>query len=197
MFRMNQTIKGNISLMIFFSILILGVMSAVAAGALHKAHSIVIMMPFSVLFLLWGIMPFFSWKRTFSRAMTLTPKGIEFQLKPGNVIFIPWSDVQAVGMGANATVYLKDRRKLVIFWAGIGVPEGCEGYPVFRAQSPEINALKPKPWLTPLILLGLLYISTETRMNFSPTTKYIIISLFAAAALYRFGTYLRDYIFRS
>lgn len=183
--------------MMFFSILIFGVMTAVAAGALNKAHNPMIMMPFSALFFLWGIMPFFSWKRTFSRAMTLTPKGIEFQLKPGKMIHIPWKDVQAVGMGANATVYLKDRRKLVIFWAGIGVPEGCEGYPVFRAQSPEINALKPKPWLTPLILLGLLYVATETRMNFSPTIKYVIIALFAATALYRIGNYLRDYIFRS
>lgn len=194
---MNQTIKGNTALMIFFSIVIFGVMSAVALGALHKAHNPLIMMPFSILFFLWGIMPFFSWKRTFSRAMTMTPKGIEFQLKPGKVIFLPWSDIQAVGMGANATVYLKDRRKLVIFWAGIGVPDGCQGYPVFKAQSPEINALKPRPWLTPLILLGVLYIATESRMNFSPTTKYIIIAIFTATALYRIGIYLRDYIARS
>lgn len=194
---MNQTIKGNTALMIFFSIVIFGIMSAVALGALHKAHNPLIMMPFSILFFLWGIMPFFSWKRTFSRAMTMTPKGIEFQLKPGKVIFLPWSDIQAVGMGANATVYLKDRRKLVIFWAGIGVPEGCQGYPVFKAQSPEINALKPRPWLTPLILLGVLYIATESRMNFSPTTKYIIIAIFTATALYRIGIYLRDYIARS
>lgn len=196
-FRMNQTIKGNISLMIFFSIVIFGVMTAVAAGALHKAHNPMIMLPFSMLFFLWGIMPFFSWRRTFSREMTLTSKGIEFQLKPGNVIFLPWNEIQAVGMGANATVYLKDRRKLVIFWAGIGVPDGCEGYPVFRAQAPEINALKPRPWLTPLILIGLIFIATETRMNFSLTTKYIIIAIFAATALYRIGIYLRDYIFRS
>ncbi|MBR2439046.1 MAG: hypothetical protein IKB25_02535 [Lentisphaeria bacterium] len=194
---MNQTIKGNTALMIFFSIVIFGIMSAVALGALHKAHNPLIMMPFSILFFLWGIMPFFSWKRTFSRAMTMTPKGIEFQLKPGKVIFLPWSDIQAVGMGANATVYLKDRRKLVIFWAGIGVPDGCQGYPVFKAQSPEINALKPRPWLTPLILLGVLYIATESRMNFSPTTKYIIIAIFTATALYRIGIYLRDYIARS
>ena len=194
---MNQTIKGNTALMIFFSILIFGIMSAVAIGALHKAHNPMIMMPFSILFFLWGIMPFFSWKRTFSRAMTMTPKGIEFQLKPGNVIFLPWSDIQAVGMGANATVYMKDRRKLVIFWAGTGVPEGCQGYPVFKAQSPEINALKPRPWLTPLILLGVLYIASESRMNFSPTTKYIIIAVFTATALYRIGIYLRDYIARS
>ena len=194
---MNQTIKGNTALMIFFSIVIFGIMSAVALGALHKAHNPLIMMPFSILFFLWGIMPFFSWKRTFSRAMTMTPKGIEFQLKPGNVIFLPWSEIQAVGMGANATVYLKDRRKLVIFWAGIGVPDGCQGYPVFKAQSPEINALKPRPWLTPLILLGVLYIATESRMNFSPTTKYIIIAIFTATALYRIGIYLRDYIARS
>ena len=183
--------------MIFFSIVIFGIMSAVAIGALHKAQNPMIMMPFSILFFLWGIMPFFSWKRTFSRAMTMTPKGIEFQLKPGNVIFLPWNDIQAVGMGANATVYMKDRRKLVIFWAGIGVPEGCQGYPVFKAQSPEINALKPRPWLTPLILLGVLYIASESRMNFSPTTKYIIIAVFTATALYRIGIYLRDYIARS
>ena len=194
---MNQTIKGNTALMIFFSIVIFGIMSAVAIGALHKAQNPMIMMPFSILFFLWGIMPFFSWKRTFSRAMTMTPKGIEFQLKPGNVSFLPWNDIQAVGMGANATVYMKDRRKLVIFWAGIGVPEGCQGYPVFKAQSPEINALKPRPWLTPLILLGVLYIASESRMNFSPTTKYIIIAVFTATALYRIGIYLRDYIARS
>lgn len=194
---MNQTIKGNVSLMVFFSILIFGLMTAVSVGALHKAHNPLIMMPFSILFFLWGLMPFLSWKRTFSREMTITRKGIEFQLKPGKVIFLPWSDIQAVGMGANATVYLKDRRKLVIFWAGVGIPEGCEGLPIFKAQSPEINALKPRPWLTPLILIALLYVASETRMNFSQTTKYVIISVFAATALYRIGIYLRDYIYRS
>ena len=183
--------------MVFFSIVIFGIMSAVAVGALHKVQNPLIMIPFAVLFFVWGLLPFFSWKRTFSRAMTLTPKGIDFQLKPGQMIFIPWSDIQAVGMGANATVYLKDSRKLVIFWAGIGVPEGCQGYPVFKAQSPEINALKPRPWLTPLILLALLYIASESRMNISPTIKYIIVAIFAATALYRMGIYLRDYIFRS
>lgn len=183
--------------MVFFSILIFGLMTAVSVGALHKAHNPLIMMPFSILFFLWGLMPFLSWKRTFSREMTITRKGIEFQLKPGKVIFLPWSDIQAVGMGANATVYLKDRRKLVIFWAGVGIPEGCEGLPIFKAQSPEINALKPRPWLTPLILIALLYVASETRMNFSQTTKYVIISVFAATALYRIGIYLRDYIYRS
>ena len=194
---MNQTIKGNVSLMVFFSILIFGLMTAISVGALHKAHNPLIMMPFSILFFLWGLMPFLSWKRTFSREMTITRKGIEFQLKPGKVIFFPWSDIQAVGMGANATVYLKDRRKLVIFWTGVGIPEGCEGLPIFKAQSPEINALKPRPWLTPLILIALLYVASETRMNFSQTTKYVIISVFAATALYRIGIYLRDYIYRS
>ena len=194
---MNQTIKGNISLMVFFSILIFGVMTAVSVGALHKVQNPLLMLPFSIFFFLWGLIPFLSWKRTFSREMVMTQKGIEFQMKPGQVIFLPWSDIQAVGMGANATVYLKDRRKLVIFWAGLGVPENCAGYPVFKAHAPEINALKPRPWLTPLILLGLLYIASETKMNFSPLTKYILISIFTATAIYRIGIYLRDYIYRS
>ena len=105
---MNQTIKSNIPLMIFFSILIFGLMTAIAAGALNKVENGFVMFPFAVFFFCCGIMPFFSWKRAFSRSMTFTPKGIEFQLCPGKVIFLPWSDIQAVGMGANATVYLKD-----------------------------------------------------------------------------------------
>ena len=183
--------------MVFFSIVIFGLMAAIAYGATQKVQDPVIMYPFSIFFLLWGTMPFFSWKRTFDREMTFTSKGIEFQMKPGKMIFLPWSEVQAVGMGANATVYLKDRRKLVIFWAGIGVPEGCEGLPVYKAQSPEINALKPRIWLTPLILLGLVYISTESGVTFSQTTRYVIIAVFSATAIYRIGLYLRDYIFRS
>ena len=155
------------------------------------------MLPFAVLFFLWGILPFFSWKRAFSRSMTFTPKGIEFQLRPGEMIFLPWNEIQAVGMGANATVYLKDRRKLTVFWSGIGIPEGCAGYPVFRAHAPEINALKPRPWLTPLILLALLFISFETGADFSPLLKHILLACFSAAALYRIWLYLRDYLFRS
>ena len=194
---MNQTIKSNIPLMIFFSILIFGLMTAIAAGALNKAENGFVMLPFAVFFFCCGIMPFFSWKRAFSRSMTFTPKGIEFQLRPGKVIFLPWSDIQAVGMGANATVYLKDRRKLTVFWTGIGIPDGCSGYPVYKAQSPEINALKPKPWLTPLILLALLFISFETGANFSPVIKHLLLACFTAAALYRIGLFLRDYLFRS
>ena len=194
---MNQTIKGNISLMVFFSILICGVMTAVAVGALHKAHSPLIMMPFSILFFLWGLMPFLSWRRTFSRAMTITPKGIEFQLKPGNVIFIPWSEIQAVGMGANSTIYFKDGRKLVVFWTGIGIPEGCENLPVYKAQSPQINALKPRPWFAPLIMLILLYAAMQSGITISKPVSYVIIALFSATALYKIGIYLRDYIYRS
>ena len=184
--------------MVFFSILIFGVMAAAAAGALHKAGNPMIMLPFSLLFLLWGFLPFFSWKRTFSRAMTITSKGVDFQLKPGNNIFIPWSEIQAIGMGANTTIYFKDGRKLVVFWTGMGVPEGCEGYPIYKAQSPEINALKPRPWLlAPLILLGLLYISMESGMAISRPLKIVVVTLFTATALYKLGTYLRDYIYRS
>ena len=194
---MNQTIKSNIPLMVFFSILIFGLTTAIAAGAMNKAESNIVMLPFAVFFFLWGLLPFFSWKRAFSRAMTMTPKGIDFQLSPGNVIFLPWSQIQAVGMGANTTVYLKDQRKLVVFWTGIGIPEGCSGYPVFRAQSPEINALKPRPWLTPLILVALLFISFESGVTFSPVIRHLLMASFSAAALYRIGLYLRDYIFRS
>ena len=194
---MNQTIKSNIALMIFFSLVIFGLMTAVAVGAMNKVHNQTIMIPFAVFFFLWGLLPFLSWRRSFSREMTMTPKGIEFQLKPGKMIFIPWDEIQAVGRGANTTIYFKDRRKLVVFWTGIGIPEGCEGYPVFKAQSPEINALKPRPWLTPLILLVLLYIAGETGATFSATTRTVLMSLFTAAALYRIGLYLRDYIFRS
>ena len=194
---MNQTIKGNISLMVFFSIVIFGLMSAVSVGALYKVNNPVIMYPFCIFFFCWGLMPFFSWKRTFDREMTITPKGVEFQLKPGKMIFLPWAEIQAIGMGANTTIYMKDRRKLVVFWTGIGIPEGCEGLPVYKAQSPEINALKPRVWLTPLILLGLVYIATESGFTFSPTTRYIIIAIFTATALYRIGIFLREYLFRS
>ena len=194
---MNQTIKGNIKLMVFFSILISIIMTAVAIGALYKAHSPLIMMPFSIFFFLWGLMPYLSWKRTFAREMTFTPKGIEFQLKPGNVIFIPWSDVQAVGMGANSTIYFKDGRKLVVFWTGIGIPEGCNGLPIFKAQSPEINALKPRPWLTPVIMLILLFVAMQSGLSISKPISYIIIALFSATGIYKIGIYLRDYIYRS
>jgi hypothetical protein len=129
--------------------------------------------------------------------MVMTRTGIDFQLKPGNRIFLPWSEILAVGMGANATVYLKDGRKLVIFWSGIGIPEDCEGLPVFKAHSPEINRLKPKPWLTPLFFLGLLYVSMETGASLSDTTRHLLMTLFSLAALYRIVRYLRDYIFRS
>ena len=173
---MNQTIKGNIKLMVFFSILISIIMTAVAIGALYKAHSPLIMLPFSIFFFLWGLMPYLSWKRTFAREMTFTPKGIEFQLKPGNVIFIPWSDVQAVGMGANSTIYFKDGRKLVVFWTGIGIPEGCNGLPIFKAQSPEINALKPRPWFTPVIMMILLFVAMQSGISISKPISYIIIS---------------------
>ena len=194
---MNQTIKGNIKLMVFFSILISGIMTAVAIGALYKVENPLIMVPFSALFFLWGLMPYLSWKRTFEREMTFTPKGIEFQLKPGNVIFIPWADIQAVGMGANSTIYFKDGRKLVVFWTGIGIPEGCDGYPIFKAQSQQINALKPRPWFTPLIMLLLLYIAMQSGISISKPISYVIIALFAATGLYKVGIYLRDYIFRS
>ena len=194
---MNQTIKSNISLMIFFSIVLFGIMAAIAAGAMQKAEHQMIMLPFGVFFFCWGCLPFFSWKRSFEREMVMTPKGIDFQLKPGKRIFIPWDDIAAVGMGANATIYFKDGRRLVVFWTGIGVPEGCEGYPVFRAQAPEVNRLKPRVWLTPLILLGLMYVAMETGASLSATTRHILMSVFAVAALYRIFKYLRDYIARS
>ena len=194
---MNQTIKSNISLMVFFSILIFGVMAAVAVGAMNKTQHQMIMLPFGIFFFLWGCLPFLSWKRSFDREMVMTRTGIDFQLKPGNRIFLPWSEILAVGMGANATVYLKDGRKLVIFWSGIGIPEDCEGLPVFKAHSPEINRLKPKPWLTPLFFLGLLYVSMETGASLSDTTRHLLMTLFSLAALYRIVRYLRDYIFRS
>lgn len=183
--------------MVFFSILICGVMTAVSAGALYKAHSPLIMMPFSIFFFCWGLMPFLSWRRTFSREMTITSKGIEFQLNPGNVIFIPWAEIQAVGMGANSTIYFKDGRKLVVFWTGIGVPEGCEGLPIYKAHSPQINALKPRPWFAPLIMLILLYVAMQSGITISKPVSYVIIALFSATALYKIGIYLRDYIYRS
>lgn len=194
---MNQTIKSNISLMVFFSILLFGIMTAIAVGAMNKTEHQIIMLPFGIFFFLWGCLPFFSWKRSFEREMVMTPSGIDFQLKPGKRIFIPWAEINAVGMGANATIYMKDGRKLVIFWTGIGIPEGCEGYPVFKAHSLEVNRLKPKAWLTPIFFLGLLYVAMETGSSLSQTTRHLLMTVFAVAALYRIFRYLREYIFRS
>ena len=195
---MNLTIKSNIPLMIFFSILSFGLMAAVAAGVMHKSQGEeIIMLPFSFFFFFCGCLPFFSWKRSFERAMTLTSKGVEFQLKPGKGVFFQWSEIQAIGMGVNTTVYLKDRRKLTIFWTGIDVPAQCEGYPVYKNQSKEINALKPRMWLMPLFILGILFISLDSGAKLSATTRHIIMTFLAVTALYKLYHFLRDYLFRS
>jgi hypothetical protein len=46
-------------------------------------------------------------------------------------------------------------------------------------------------------MLLLLYIAMQSGISISKPISYVIIALFAATGLYKVGTYLRDYIFRS
>ena len=61
----------------------------------------------------------------------------------------------------------------------------------------KIPELRKKLFFVLLILLILLYVAMQSGISISKPISYVIITLFAATGLYKIGTYLRDYIFRS